>query len=123
VALTSLYQLDENLRSKCSKREISWARPDVFLVEAMVCGPCESSVAEVIKFMSEAGYHLIDITEPNRSPKYCIQGSLSFATLSSASYSAVVTVTGKRTLPRVTCFLSIFVSGAALIGMTVPLPS
>lgn len=45
-------------------------KTDVFLVEAMVCGPCENSVAEVIKFMSEAGYHLIDITEPNRSPKY-----------------------------------------------------
>lgn len=45
-------------------------KTDIFLVEAMVCGTYENSVAEVIKFMSAAGYRLIDITEPNRTPKH-----------------------------------------------------
>jgi FkbM family methyltransferase len=45
-------------------------RTDVFLVEGMVCGGYENSAAEVIRFMANAGYRLMDITELNRSPKH-----------------------------------------------------
>jgi FkbM family methyltransferase len=45
-------------------------KTDVFLVEAVVCGNFENSVAEVLKFMAGAGYRLIDITDLNRSPKH-----------------------------------------------------
>jgi FkbM family methyltransferase len=43
---------------------------DVFLSEATVLSPAENSVAAIVKFMAENGYHLIDITEINRSPKH-----------------------------------------------------
>jgi FkbM family methyltransferase len=43
---------------------------DIFLVEAVVCGDYENSVAEVVKFMANAGYRLIDITDLNRSPRH-----------------------------------------------------
>jgi FkbM family methyltransferase len=47
-------------------------KTDIFLVEAVVwgAGGYDNSVAEVARFMAEAGYNLIDITELNRSPKY-----------------------------------------------------
>jgi FkbM family methyltransferase len=45
-------------------------KTELFLVEAMVCGNYENSVAEVVKFMAGAGYRLIDITDFNRSPKH-----------------------------------------------------
>ncbi len=45
-------------------------KTDIFLVEAVVCGNYENSVAEVVKFMSDAGYCLMDITDLNRSPKH-----------------------------------------------------
>lgn len=46
-------------------------RTDVFLVEALVCaGGYENTTLEVVKFMANAGYRLIDITDLNRSPKY-----------------------------------------------------
>jgi FkbM family methyltransferase len=45
-------------------------KTDIFLVEAMVCGNYENSAAEVIQFMSNAGYRLIEITDFNRSPKH-----------------------------------------------------
>lgn len=47
-----------------------FGKTDIFLVEALVC--CleyENSVLEVVNFMANAGYRLIDITELNRSPK------------------------------------------------------
>ena len=46
-------------------------KTDIFLVEAAV-GPraYDNSVAEVVRFMVEAGYNLMDITDLNRSPKY-----------------------------------------------------
>ena len=44
-------------------------KTDVFLLEASVLCPYENSVAAAIQFMTEHGYHLIDITEINRSPK------------------------------------------------------
>lgn len=45
-------------------------KTDVFLAEAMVCGPYENSVVEVMSFMASAGYRLIDITDLERSPKH-----------------------------------------------------
>jgi FkbM family methyltransferase len=47
-------------------------KTDVFLVEAILRGGggYENTVAEVIKFMANAGYRLLDITDMNRSPKY-----------------------------------------------------
>jgi FkbM family methyltransferase len=45
-------------------------RTDIFLVEAVVCGNYENFAAEVIQFMSNAGYRLMDITDLNRSPKH-----------------------------------------------------
>jgi FkbM family methyltransferase len=48
-------------------------RTDVFLVEAVVCAPgYENTAAEVIKFMANAGYRLIDVTDLNRSPKHSV---------------------------------------------------
>jgi hypothetical protein len=46
---------------------------DIFLVEAVVWdagGTYGNSVSEVVRFMVEANYNLIDITDLNRSPKY-----------------------------------------------------
>jgi FkbM family methyltransferase len=45
-------------------------KTDIFLVEAVVCGNYENSAAEVISFMSRAGYRLLDITDLNRSPRH-----------------------------------------------------
>jgi FkbM family methyltransferase len=46
-------------------------KTDVFLVEALVCaGGYENTVLEVVKFMVNAGYRLIDITDLNRSPRH-----------------------------------------------------
>lgn len=45
-------------------------KTDIFLVEAMVCGPYENSFLSVIQFMARAGYRLIDITGLERSPKH-----------------------------------------------------
>jgi hypothetical protein len=39
-------------------------------VEAVVSGNYENSVVEIVKFMANAGYRLIDITDLNRSPKH-----------------------------------------------------
>jgi hypothetical protein len=43
---------------------------DIFLVQAMVCGPYENSFLEVMQFMAGAGYRLIDITGLERSPRH-----------------------------------------------------
>ena len=45
-------------------------KTDIFLAEAMVCGPYENSVPEVVQFMASAGYRLIDITDLERSPRH-----------------------------------------------------
>ena len=45
-------------------------KTEIFLVEAAVCAPLENTVAEVMLFMNNAGYRLIDITDLNRSPKF-----------------------------------------------------
>jgi FkbM family methyltransferase len=47
-------------------------KSDIFLVEAVLRGGSsyENSVAEVLQFMVNAGYRLVEITDLNRSPKY-----------------------------------------------------
>jgi FkbM family methyltransferase len=48
-------------------------KTDIFLVEAVVWGAggaYDNSVSEVVRFMTEAGYNLMDVTDLNRSPKY-----------------------------------------------------
>jgi len=45
-------------------------KTDVFLLEAGVVSPLENSVARVVSTMADFGYHLMDITELNRSPKH-----------------------------------------------------
>lgn len=46
-------------------------KTEIFLVEAVVCaGGYENTAAEVVKFMSEKGYRLIDVTDMNRSPRH-----------------------------------------------------
>lgn len=48
-----------------------FGKTDVFLVEAVLRGGAyKNTVEEVIKFMANAGYRLLDITDLNRSPKY-----------------------------------------------------
>jgi FkbM family methyltransferase len=47
-------------------------KTDIFLVEAIIRGEgaYENSLPQVLKFMRNAGYQLVDITDLNRSPKY-----------------------------------------------------
>jgi len=45
-------------------------KTDIFLVEATVCSPSKNTAASVIRYMGEAGYRLLDITDLNRSPKH-----------------------------------------------------
>jgi len=47
-------------------------KTEIFLAEAMVCGPYENSALEVMQFMASAGYRLIDITGLERSPKHAV---------------------------------------------------
>jgi FkbM family methyltransferase len=45
---------------------------EVFFVEVVICTnhPYENTVAKVIRRMDQAGYHVVDITDINRSPKF-----------------------------------------------------
>jgi FkbM family methyltransferase len=45
-------------------------KTDIFLAEAMVCGPYENPVLDVVQYMASVGYRLIDITSLERSPKH-----------------------------------------------------
>jgi hypothetical protein len=46
-------------------------KTDVFLVEAAICSrPAENTLEQVLTTMARAGYHIIDITDLNRSPKH-----------------------------------------------------
>jgi FkbM family methyltransferase len=45
-------------------------KTEIFLMEAVICGPCENTAREVINRMHEAGYRLLDVTDLNRSPRY-----------------------------------------------------
>jgi FkbM family methyltransferase len=60
-------------------------KTDIFLVEAVVCGNYENSAAEVIQFMANARYRLIDITDLNRSPKHGVLWLCELAFLRNAS--------------------------------------
>ena len=60
-------------------------KTDIFLVEAVVCGNYENSAAEVITFMANAGYQLMDITDLNRSPKHSVLWLCELAFLRNAS--------------------------------------
>ena len=60
-------------------------KTDVFLVEAMVCATYENSTAEVIHFMADAGYRLVDITDLNRSPKHGVLWACELAFLRTGS--------------------------------------
>jgi FkbM family methyltransferase len=56
-------------------------KTDVFLLEASVLCPYENSVAAAMQFMTECGYHLIDITDIARSPKHNVLWLLELAFL------------------------------------------
>ena len=45
-------------------------RTEIILVEALIVGGRENTLTKVIQRMDEAGYHILDITDVNRSPKY-----------------------------------------------------
>jgi FkbM family methyltransferase len=45
-------------------------KTEIFLMEAVICSPCENTAREVINRMHEAGYRLLDVTDLNRSPRY-----------------------------------------------------
>jgi FkbM family methyltransferase len=47
-----------------------FGKTDIFLVEAMICGSYENTLAEVMKFMYDVGYHLIDMTTPKRHMRF-----------------------------------------------------
>ncbi len=47
-----------------------FGKTGIFLVEAVVCGNYENSVAEIVNFMANAGYRLMDITDLNRSLRH-----------------------------------------------------
>ena len=63
-------------------------KTDVFLVEAVVCAcdrDYENTAAEIVKFMANAGYRLVDITDLNRSPKHNVLWLCELAFLRNAS--------------------------------------
>jgi FkbM family methyltransferase len=46
-------------------------KTDIFFVEVTICcGGHENTIARVVRWMDEAGYRVVDITDINRSPKY-----------------------------------------------------
>ena len=47
-----------------------FGKTDIFLVEAQICANYDTSIANVIGFMTKAGYDLMDITDLLRSPKH-----------------------------------------------------
>jgi FkbM family methyltransferase len=60
-------------------------KTEIFLVEAVVCGNYENSVAEVVKFMDGAGYRLMDVTDLNRSPRHGVLWLCELAFIRNAS--------------------------------------
>jgi FkbM family methyltransferase len=61
-------------------------KTDIFFVEVTIC--CEgyeNTIARVIRTMDEAGYHVVDITDINRSPKYGVLWLCELAFLRNAS--------------------------------------
>jgi FkbM family methyltransferase len=48
-------------------------KTDVFFVEVTICCPkYENTIARVVRRMDEAGYHVVDITNLIRSPRYAV---------------------------------------------------
>ena len=46
-------------------------KTDIFFVEVTICCPgLENTIARVVRTMDEAGYHVVDITDINRSPQF-----------------------------------------------------
>jgi FkbM family methyltransferase len=61
-------------------------KTDIFLVEAAVwCPELENTVAEVVRWMDNAGYSLADVTDMNRSPKFGVLWLCELAFLRKAS--------------------------------------
>ncbi|MGC1493832.1 MAG: FkbM family methyltransferase, partial [Candidatus Acidiferrum sp.] len=61
-------------------------KSEVFLVEAVFCArDYENTAAEVVRFMANAGYRLVDITDVNRSPKHGVLWLCEFAFLRAES--------------------------------------
>jgi FkbM family methyltransferase len=61
-------------------------KTDIFLVEAAVwCPERENTVAEVVRWMDNAGYSLADVTDMNRSPKFGVLWLCELAFLRKAS--------------------------------------
>ena len=61
-------------------------KTDIFLVEAAVwCPELENTVAEVVRWMDNAGYSLVDVTDLNRSPKFGVLWLCELAFLRKAS--------------------------------------
>lgn len=63
-----------------------FGKTDIFLVEAMISGAYENTLAKVMKFMSDAGYHLIDMTTPKRHTEYSFLWLGEFAFLRNGSH-------------------------------------
>jgi FkbM family methyltransferase len=47
-----------------------FGRTEIFLVEAQVCGPYDTTMARVVSFMEKVGYQPMDITDINRNPEH-----------------------------------------------------
>jgi FkbM family methyltransferase len=61
-------------------------RTDIFLVEvAICCAELENTITKVVRWMDEAGYRVVDITDMNRSPKYGVLWLCELAFLRKAS--------------------------------------
>jgi FkbM family methyltransferase len=60
-------------------------KTEIFFVETAVCAPCENSVSQVVRWMSDRGYSLLDLTDINRSPKFGVLWLLELAFLRKAS--------------------------------------
>jgi FkbM family methyltransferase len=61
-------------------------KTDVFFVEVAIgCLGFENTIANVIRTMDEAGYHVVDITDINRSPKFGVLWLCELAFLRNAS--------------------------------------
>jgi FkbM family methyltransferase len=61
-------------------------KTDIFFVEATICSPCyDNTLAKVIRTMDDAGYHVVDITDINRSLKFGVLWVCELAFLRNAS--------------------------------------
>ena len=61
-------------------------KTDIFFVEVTICCPGhENTIARVVQRMDEAGYHVVDVTDINRSPKYGSCGCASWLSCETAA--------------------------------------